>query len=96
MFSEKLVEAMKTGRYMCTECKTWPMVFEDEQESVLVCTNPECGYSCELDDYGKDEEERTLDYPTEDEVRRLLGEEIDEEEDRPSEIYEEVYDELDE
>lgn len=95
MFSEKLKEAFRTGKYTCDECG-WPMIFEDEWESVLICTNPDCGYSCEIDDYGTCEEERALDYPTEEEARILLGEEIDEEEiDEIGETYEEVYDELD-
>ena len=95
MFSEKLVEALKTGRYMCPECKDWLMVFEDEVwRDVLVCTNPECSYSCYIDEYGKEEGEDELDYPTEEEARRLLGE-VTEEENQYDEIYEEVYNELD-
>ena len=41
--------------------------------------------------------EEEIDYPTEEEVRRLLGEGTDEEEeDQYGESYEEVYNELDE
>ena len=95
MFSEKLIEGLKTGYYPCPVCGK-PMIFEDEKwRDVLVCTNHECGFSCELDDYGKSEEEIGMDYPTEDEVRELLGEGNSENDSRCSEIYEEVYNELD-
>lgn len=96
MFSEKLVSGLKTGIYPCQngDCDGL-MVFEDEKwRDVLIC--PKCGYSCDLDDYGKTEEERELDYPTEEEARELLGEEYDcEDKDECSETYEEVYNELD-
>ena len=98
MFSEKLVKALKTGEYPCTECG-WPMIFEDEEwRSILVCTNPECCFSCEIDKYGKEEEEDEMDYPTEEEARILLGEEVNEEDENENqygETYEEVYNELD-
>ena len=97
MFSEKLIRGLKTGEYPCTKCG-WPMIFEDEEwRDVLVCTNPECSFSCGIDEYGKEEGEEEIDYPTEEEARRLLGEETDkEEEDQYGESYEEVYNELDE
>lgn len=96
MFNEKLLEGLKTGIYPCQNkgCDGL-MVFEDEKwRDTLVC--PKCGYSCDLDDYGKTEEEIEMDYPTEEEVRKLLGEEYDRmDRDECNETYEEVYNELD-
>lgn len=97
MFNENLVKGLKTGKYPCPNCGK-PMVFEDEKwRDVLVCTNPECGFSCDLDNYGKTEEEIEMEYPTEEEARELLGEEDREEDDehQDGETYEEVYNELD-
>lgn len=96
MFNEKLVEGLKTGNYPCPNCGR-PMIFEDEKwRDVLICTNPKCGYSCDLDNYGKTEEEIEMDYPTEEEARELLGEEYGSgNKDEYGETYEEVYNELD-
>lgn len=96
MFSEKLVKGLKTGIYPCqNEGCDGLMVFEDEKwRDTLVC--PKCGYSCDLDDYGKTEEEIEMDYPTEEEARGLLGGGYDcGDGDECGETYEEVYNELD-
>lgn len=50
--NDKLKEALFTGNYPCPECGR-QMVFEDEEwRDSLVCEH--CGYSCSLDDFGRD------------------------------------------
>lgn len=85
-FTDVVVEALFNHIYKCSQCGS-KMIFEDDDESCLVC--PECGYSIDLDLYGHEEDYETL-YPTKEEV---LGYEDDEEDE--SETYEEVYGELD-
>jgi len=68
MFNEKQVEGLRTGKYRCDKCGA-SMVFEDEKErDVLICTNPSCGYSTELDHYGFTDEEYGAQYPTKEDV----------------------------
>lgn len=94
MFNEQLVKGLETGNYPCPRCKK-PMVFEDEKwRDVLVCTDPTCGYSCNLDDYGKTDDEIENSYPTREEVLDCPDEDA-EADDWCGETYEEVYDELD-
>ncbi len=57
IFNEKLTEALFTGEYICKECGQ-RMEFEDEWRSGLVCVH--CGYSVELDDYGKDDADEAI------------------------------------
>ncbi len=85
-FNDAQTEAFRTGKYICSECGRI-MLFEDDNEDVLVC--PACGDSVDLDRYGfaSDEEYEAL-YPTLDEL-------VDNE-DSAGESYEEVYGELSE
>lgn len=74
-------KALETGEYFCPECGEL-MVFEDEKwRDSLVCEN--CGYSCQLDDYGDDPEDVDRKRITE-----IAGS-------PNTETYEEIYDEDD-
>ena len=53
-FSDKLLEGLFFGNYTCAECGS-KMEFEDSMEDTLVC--PKCGYSTDLDEYGRDEDD---------------------------------------
>lgn len=53
-FTEKLVEAMFGGGYTCSKCGK-KMVFENENEDILVCSS--CGHSVMLELYGSEDEE---------------------------------------
>ena len=54
VFSDKLLEGLFGGNYICDECGS-KMEFEDSMEDTLVC--PKCGYSTDLDEYGRDEDD---------------------------------------
>lgn len=90
-FNDAVVEAMRTGNYICSKCGAI-MKFEDQYEDTLIC--PECGHSIDLDRYGfeNDEDYEAL-YPTEEEVCGYDDDEDDE--DDSGETYDEVYNELD-
>lgn len=89
IFNEAMIEALLSGRYICSQCGN-RMQFEDElNEDILIC--PICGHSVDLDRYGcEDDEEFERLYPTKEE---LLGE-YEEEDDEECEIYEEECGEL--
>lgn len=53
-FTDKLVEAMFGGGYTCSKCGK-KMVFENENEDILVCNS--CGHSVMLELYGSEDEE---------------------------------------
>lgn len=48
IFNEKQIEAMRSGKYICSKCGR-VMEFEDELEDTLVCS---CGHNIGLDEYG--------------------------------------------
>lgn len=52
--SDKLIEAMFGGGYVCSKCGK-EMIFENEFEDVLVCES--CGHSVLLEMYGQEDEE---------------------------------------
>ena len=79
--NEELRKALETGKYVCPECGEL-MVFEDEElRDSLLCEK--CGYSCKLDDYGKDVDD--VEYQRIADVAATI----------PGETYEEVYGEDD-
>jgi len=53
-FNDKLIEAMFGGGYKCSQCGK-KMIFEDDNESILVCES--CGHSVLLELYGAEDEE---------------------------------------
>lgn len=64
ILNDKLVEALRTGKYYCPECGAL-MEFYDEQEDLLICTN--CSKDVPLDMYGFDSlEDYEKCFPTED------------------------------
>ena len=88
-FNEKLVEALFSGRYICSECGA-EMDFEDERKDVLIC--PSCGHSVELERYGfENDEAYDALFPSIDEI---IHSEEDEDEEYTGEIYDEVCGEL--
>ena len=72
IFNEKQIKAMKSGRYICSECGS-VMEFEDEWEDTLVC--PHCGHSIDLDEYGCEGDEKYENvYPTREDVLGIADE----------------------
>lgn len=69
ILNEKLVEALFSGEYICSECGAL-MFFEDEEwRDTLIC--PKCGHSVDLEHYGfENDEAYEAVYPTKEE---LLG-----------------------
>lgn len=92
LFNDKQREAMRTGVYLCEECGK-PMVWETENEDILVC--PYCGYSVDSDRYGYTDEEYEALFPTKEELLGYSDDEYDEDEDDSGETYDEVFNELD-
>ena len=92
-FNDAVVEAMRTGNYICSKCGA-KMEFENELEITLVC--PKCGHSIDFDRYGfeNDEDYEAL-YPTKEDVCGYDDEDEDDDEDDSGETYDEVYNELD-
>ena len=90
-FNEKWIEAMKSGKFICSVCGEL-MFFENEWEEVLIC--PRCGHECLTDRYGiEDDDKYYALYPT---IEELTGEyEEDDEDDDSGERYEDVHGELD-
>jgi DNA-directed RNA polymerase subunit M/transcription elongation factor TFIIS len=90
LFNEKQIHGMMTGEYPCPECGTL-MIWEDEDESILVCEA--CGYSVDSDRYGFTDEEYEALYLT---PEQFFGEDNDkdDEDDCDGEYYEEVFDEI--
>lgn len=86
IFNDKQIAAMKSGEYRCPKCGRL-MRWEDEYEDVLICTG--CGETIDGDRYGFTDDEYEEIYPTFDKI-------VDCDTDNESEIYEEVYGELDE
>jgi DNA-directed RNA polymerase subunit M/transcription elongation factor TFIIS len=85
-FSEALVHALFSGRYICHECGAM-MEFENESRDILVCSH--CGHSVELDYYGsEDKDSYDSLYPTKEEVVGY------DDEDDCGETYDEVCGEL--
>lgn len=65
-FTDKLVEAMFGGGYTCSKCGK-KMVFETENEDILICNS--CGHSVTLEMYGQeDEEDYDSLYPTKEDI----------------------------
>ena len=61
-FNEKLIAALKSGKYYCEKCGSL-MEFEDEEyHDVLVC--PSCGAKTDIEDYGFTDEELDAFYST--------------------------------
>ena len=91
-FNDKSVDALLSGRYICSECGAI-MEFENEWEDILIC--PKCGHSVESEYYGfENDEDYDALYPTKDEV--LGYDDEDEDEDNEyGETYDEVCGELD-
>lgn len=86
LFNDKLVEALFTGNYVCSQCGS-KMEFEDERRDTLVCNK--CGHSVDLDLYGsEDESDYSALYPPMEDI-------IDDDEDIEEEVYEEECGELD-
>ena len=54
IFNEKQIEAMRSGKYICSKCGR-VMEFEDEWEDTLVCS---CGHNIGLDEYGCEGDEK--------------------------------------
>jgi DNA-directed RNA polymerase subunit M/transcription elongation factor TFIIS len=77
MFNGKQIEAMLTQRWICPCCGA-EMIFEDDNEDILVCLS--CGNSIDLDRYGYDsDEEYEKAYPSFKEVLAREGIFMDEE-----------------
>lgn len=57
-FSDLWKISVLTGKFVCPECKKW-MHFENANEDTLVCDH--CGYSVDIDDYGKDIDDEDYD-----------------------------------
>ena len=53
-FTDKLIAAMFGGGYTCSKCGK-KMIFEDDNESILLCES--CGHSVMLEMYGAEDEE---------------------------------------
>lgn len=92
-FNDARIEAMLTGRYICSKCGAM-MEFENDMEDSLVC--PSCGHDVDIDRYGaEDDEDYDALYPTEEEVLGYDEDEYDEDdEDYCGETYDEVCGEL--
>ena len=58
-FNEKLIAALKSGKYYCEKCGSL-MEFENEEyHDVLIC--PSCGAKTDIEDYGfTDEKENRI------------------------------------
>lgn len=69
IFNKKLINAMFGAGYTCTKCGN-EMVFETENEDILVCNM--CGHSVMLEMYGlEDEEDYDSLYPTKEEIEDI-------------------------
>lgn len=90
-FNDAQVDALLTGRYICSKCGAL-MKFEDEWEETLIC--PKCGNSIDSDHYGMSDEEYDALYPTREEVCGYDEDEDYEEDEYNGETYDEVYGEL--
>lgn len=91
LFNDAMIEAMRTGKYICSQCGSL-MEFEDPKwRDTLIC--PKCGHNIDLDYYGcEDDEDYDALYPTKEEV---VGRDDAEDDDNPyGETYDEVYGEL--
>lgn len=83
IFNEKQIEAMRSGKYICSKCGR-VMEFEDEWEDTLVCS---CGHNIGLDEYGCEGDEK---------YENLYSDENDgwDEDNQEGETYDEVCGEL--
>ena len=88
-FNKKWIADTFNHSYTCPNCGA-RMKFEDANEETLICTA--CGYDMDAEHYGFTDEEYESLYPSKEDV---LGYSDEDNIEDGGEIYEEVYDELD-